>query len=145
MSSIQGQTMGTGPIKILSSRTSFSFFELAAKYTFCPRLVGPTASGKSSVGFPCYFSSFCCHFNTRHPKFVEKAAGIEGLSRGGLGSSTKEISVFKFPFPGLVDSRICLVDTPGVDSEERNIFDMIYVWFKKMYVQELLIFVEPHY
>jgi len=78
---------------------------------------------------------------TLAPKFVEKAAGIEGHSRGSLRSSgTEEICVFKFPFPG-VDSSICLVDTPGIDSEERDlydIFDMIYVWLNKTHVQFFL-------
>ena len=91
-------------------------------------------------------SLFDWHFNTRS-KFIEMAAGIEGLSRGGLGSGTKEISVFKFPFPALVDSSICLVDTPGIDGRERelgDVFDMICVWFNDTYVPVLyLIAVEP--
>jgi len=80
------------------------------------------------------------------PKFVEKAAGIEGLSRGSLRSSgTEEICVFKFPFPG-VDSSICLVDTPGIDAEGRDlydIFDMIYVWLNKTHVHSFLFSLDP--
>ena len=110
---------------------------------FCSRLVGPTASGKSSVSFSSFRGSSVILTSL---KFVEQAAGIEGLSRGGLGSSTEEISVFKFPFPGLVDSSICLVDTPGIDGERDpyDIIHMIYVWFNKAYVQVLcLIFLGP--
>ena len=102
----------------------------------CSRLVDPTASGKSSVGFPCYFRLSTVVL-TPGPKFVEKAAGIEGLSRGGLGSSTEELSVFKIPFPGFIDTTICFVDTPGVDGGERGLYavsDMICVWFNKTYV-----------
>ena len=96
-----------------------------------------------------FFSSFDCQL-TPGPKFVENAAGIEGISRGSLGSSTAEISVFKFPFPGLVDSSICLIDTPDIDGKERtlyDIFDMICVWFSKTYVQVPVcpVFVGPCY
>ena len=99
-------------------------------------MIGPTASGKSSVCFSYSFRGSSVIL-TLGPKFVEKAAGIEGLSTGGLGSTTKEISVFKFPFPGLVNSNICLVDTPGIDGRDRDssdIFDIICVWFNKTYV-----------
>ena len=121
----------------LSLKTSS---ELAAKYIFCSRLVGSTGSGKSSVGFFCYFH-LSTIILTPGPKFVEKAAGIEGLSRGSLRSSgTEEICIFKFPFPGVADSSICLVDTPGIDGEERDAYDILNVigiWFNKAYVQAL--------
>jgi len=113
---------------------------------FYSRLVGPTASGKSSVGFPCYFR-LSTVILTLSLKFVEKAAGIEGLSRGSLRSSgTEEICIFKFPFPGVVNSSICLVDTPGIDDQERDfydIFDMIDVWLNKTHVQLFSFSLDP--
>jgi len=123
------------------------FFEHSVKYTLRSRLVGPIASGKSSVGLSCSFHHSTVILTPACPKFIEKAAGIEGLSRGALGSSTKEISVFKFPFQvGRVDSSICLIDTPGIDGKERELYDvvdMIRDWFHKTYVQVLSFLLKP--
>ena len=57
--------------------------------------------------------------------------GVEGKVGHTLESCTSEISVVKLSFPGVVDSDICFVDTPGFDdtrTSDSKILKMIADW-----------------
>jgi len=64
------------------------------------------------------------------------ATGIEGIVGHSLESQTNEISVIKLSFPGIADSDICFVDTPGFDHTRQSdveIFKMISEWLNNTY------------
>jgi len=64
------------------------------------------------------------------------ATGIEGIVGHSLESKTNEISVIKLSFPGIADSDICFVDTPGFDDTNKSdvqIFEMISNWLLDTY------------
>jgi len=95
--------------------------------------MGPTGSGKSSVSW----SIIRLLLFLRSYKFIELVTGLTGLVGHGLASFTNEVSVIKLSFPGLVDSDICFVDTPGFDDTDKSdvhIFKMISDWLNKTYV-----------
>src|SRR6266511_910706 len=53
-------------------------------------------------------------------KFIEMATGITGIVGHSLESKTNEISVFKLSCPGITDSDIYFVDTPGFDDTNKS-------------------------
>lgn len=83
-------------------------------------VMGPTGSGKSS--------------------FIEVVTGIKGIVGHSLKSCTNEISVIKFSVPEILDSDICLVDTPGFDStnkSEGDVLRMISDWLNNTYKRRI--------
>jgi predicted GTPase len=89
--------------------------------------MGPTGSGKSSV---CRFI-VSSGSSIDQQQFIELASGINGIVGHSLESCTNEISVIKFPVPELLDSEICLVDTPGFDDTNKSdvdVFRMVSDW-----------------
>ena len=95
--------------------------------------MGPTGAGKSTVSTRtrCLIPFFLTFF-----KFIEIATGIDGIVGHSLVSCTNNISVFKLSVPGIVDSDIYFVDTPGFDDTNKSdvdIFKMISDWLNSTY------------
>ena len=106
--------------------------------------MGPTGSGKSTVRGFLLFKKKSAH---DVKQFIEIAAGIKGIAGHGLKSYTDEISVIKFSIPEILDSDICLVDTPGFDDTNKSdvdIFKMISDWLNDTYVTICMFRVSPH-
>ena len=56
---------------------------------------------------------------------------MTGKAGHALESCTNDISIVKLSFPGLIDSDICFVDTPGFDdtrTSDSEILKMISDW-----------------
>ena len=70
------------------------------------------------------------------------ATGVEGKAGHTLESCTSEISVVKLSFPGVVDSDICFVDTPGFDdtrTSSTEILKTIADWLNYTSVKSLVL------
>ena len=68
---------------------------------------------------------------------------MEGKAGHTLESCTNKISVVKLSFPGLIDSDICFVDTPGFDDtriSDTEILKMISDWLSNTLV---ILSIEP--
>jgi len=70
------------------------------------------------------------------------ATGVEGKAGHTVESCTSEISVVKLSFPGIVDSDICFIDTPGFDHtgiSDIEVLKMIADWLNDTSVKSLVL------
>jgi len=92
--------------------------------------MGPTGSGKSSVGLYKYLAALLIR-----PQFINAATGYNRGAGHSLESCTNEITAVKLSLPELVASDICFVDTPGFDNtnmSELDTLEMIAEWLNVM-------------